>query len=184
MDTVPMNEAWIQTATGLKYPLLNPQPSDFNIRDIARALSHVCRFSGHCTEFYSVAQHSFLCSLMVDLPHRLDALMHDASEAYLGDVSRPLKHSPVMAGYRELEILTEQRIAEQFGLNFPFPPCVKEVDNRMLMTERRDLLGITHDGWQMDINTRPFDFTIEAWSCEKAEAEFLHRYHVLKERSC
>lgn len=173
-------EPWIQTASGRRYPLLDPQPSDFHIEDIAKALSHVCRFSGHCKTFYSVAQHSVLCSLFVgDSNQALAALLHDATEAYLADISSPLKHSYVMKEYRFLEKRTEKVLAERFGLPFPMPPCIKEVDNRMLLTERNNLLGEVLERWGVEIEAKPFDYVIEPWSSQRAEYEFLCRYETL-----
>lgn len=173
---------WIQTFTGHQYPLLHPSPSDILIEDIAHALSNVCRFSGHCRKFYSVAQHSFLCSLMVPTEFAMDALLHDASEAYLGDLSRPLKYSDYLVGYRRIEMLTEEAIAEKFCLEIPRPTCIKTVDNKMLVTERRDLVGITEAGWEMDIVATPYTFRIDAWPPEKAEKEFLWRFGKLNDR--
>jgi hypothetical protein len=109
------------------------------------------------------------------------ALLHDASEAYLADLTRPLKHSGLLEGYRDIERATEMTLAEGFGLEWPFPPEIKEVDNRMLLTERRDLMGITQDGWEMDIEAVPYNFRIDPWSPEKAEKEFLWRFGILND---
>lgn len=174
----PNEEAWIQTYTGKKYPLLNPKPEDICVEDIAHALSNVCRFSGHCREFYSVAQHSVLCSFWIHKSgFEFEALMHDSSEAYLTDISRPLKYSSAMVGYRELEAKTEKVLAEKFGIPYPKSELVKKVDDRMLSTENRDLRGSKVQLWGG--NVKPFNFIIEAWEPKKAEKAFIERYHQL-----
>ncbi len=74
--------SYIQTLSGKKFDYLNSTTDDVEIEDIANALSHICRFSGHLPEFYSVAQHSVLCSQIVPPDFAFEALMHDAAEAY------------------------------------------------------------------------------------------------------
>lgn len=105
----------IRTASGVKIDLENPQPQDIDICDIARGLSHCCRFAGQLPRFYSVAQHSTLVASLVDRPLRLAALLHDGSEAYMGDLSRNLKHSRFLVGYRVLEEKLQGVIQQRFG---------------------------------------------------------------------
>lgn len=100
----------LRTASGLQIDLEYLHPDHVKVSDIARALSCVCRFAGHVPTFYSVAQHAVLVSLLVPDPLRRAALHHDDSEAYLGDVSRNLKHSAYLDGYRVLERRTERTI--------------------------------------------------------------------------
>jgi 5'-deoxynucleotidase YfbR-like HD superfamily hydrolase len=113
--------------------------------------------------------------------------MHDASEAYLSDLSRPVKHSPELTGYRVAEQKLEVIIAEVFGLEFPYPPEVKTADNRMLYTERRDVL-IGHMEWTTDKqdvlgfegnDRQPYDFRITPWEPKEAEKVYLERFHNL-----
>src|ERR1700757_1336901 len=87
-----MNDAWIQTFSGKRFSLLEPQPDQICIEDIAHALSLQARFTGHVKYHYSVAQHCWYASQIVAPEFALEALMHDASEAYIGDMSRPMKH--------------------------------------------------------------------------------------------
>ena len=82
---------YIQTYNGKLFSLIDPQPEDVHIADIIESLSKQCRFVGHCKYFYSVAQHSVIVSNIVNEEERLAALMHDAVEAYIGDISKPLK---------------------------------------------------------------------------------------------
>ncbi|QKX44275.1 hypothetical protein HPE42_20935 [Escherichia coli] len=81
--------SYIQTLSGKKFDYLNSTTDDVEIEDIATALSHICRFSGHLPEFYSVAQHSVLCSQIVPPEFAFEALMHDAAEAYCRDIPAP-----------------------------------------------------------------------------------------------
>ena len=175
---------WFQTYTGKLFFPGDPRVEEICIEDIAHALSMVCRFAGHCREFYSVAQHSVLVSLTVPPSLALDGLLHDASEAYIHDITRPMKRLPGMAYYRELEHRTEMLIAERFGLTMPQPPEIKDADNRVLMTERRDLLTI-HRDWTW--RAEPLPERIAAWSPEMAEVAFLTRFEALtlpRKRSC
>ena len=104
-------KTWIQTHSGIAFDLLKPTPDMIVIDDIAHALSNLCRFTGH-SKFYSVAQHSRLASFMVSEQFALQALMHDASEAYLTDISAPLKALPCMAEYKKLEAKLEELAPE------------------------------------------------------------------------
>lgn len=165
---------WFQTHTGVQFYPIDPRPEDINITDIAHGLSHVCRFGGHTREFYSVAQHSVIVSQIVPSELALVGLLHDASEAYLGDMVRPLKLS--MPEYRRAEERLERVIAEVFGIAFPYPPEIKHADNVALMTERRDLLAV-HRAWSWKVE--PLAMPIVAWSPQLARRMFLARFKEL-----
>jgi hypothetical protein len=167
---------WFQTYTGKRFFPLAPVVEDICIEDIARALSMQCRFAGHVREFYSVAQHSVLVSLHVPAEHALWGLLHDAAEAYCQDVIRPVKHSPSMAPYRAIEERMEAAIAARFGLPYEMPACIKEADNRALMTERRDVLA-TQRAWSL--RAEPFPSRIIPQPPEVAEEQFLLRFREL-----
>ena len=169
------NKDWIQTYTGRRVYPLDPRPRDFNIYDIAHALSLQCRFTGHVHEFYCVAQHSYLASLLCDPEDALWGLLHDASEAYLSDIARPVKKQ--MDFYLECEARLTEAIAKKFGLKMPIPESVHKVDNRLLMTERRDLL-IPVKGWQK--YAEPYEARIEPWDAVKSEEAFLQRFTELR----
>lgn len=147
---------WMGMASGRVFWPLDPRANEVHIDDIAQALSNVCRFGGRSSEFYSVAQHSVWVARYVEQqwPGRpvlaLQALLHDAAEAYLGDVVRPLKPAMVVerAGNYELFALTEERvmdaIRERFGLpapDFIEKANIKLADDVALATEARDLMG-------------------------------------------
>lgn len=130
---------WILTHSGVKFDLINPRPEDVNIEDIAWALSNICRFAGHTSRFYSVAEHSVYMSRVVPPDMANYALFHDAAEAYTGDIIRPMKTKE--NSEREDKILSV--ILERFGILKPSSTMKAEVkiaDNRMLLTERLALL--------------------------------------------
>lgn len=137
----------ILTATGKHFNFLNPSPDEVCVEDIARALSNLCRFTGHCVDandifeasvFYSVAQHSVLVSRLVPPEHALKALFHDAEEAYLGDVSTPLKQ--LIPGYKELARKARIAVFTRLGFTLDMPPEIKNADLVALATEKRDLM--------------------------------------------
>lgn len=184
---------WIQTYTRRRFWPLDPRPADFAIEDIAHALSNLCRFTGHCRSFYSVAQHSVLVAWAVEAVARddrrlqLTALLHDAAEAYIGDINRPLKRQEGMSAYRAIEARIEAALAERFDLIHPMPAAVKDADNRLLVTEARDLLSGgplgkdgQADGWRhTPAEFPPLSFEIEPWSQERSETEFLRMFEQL-----
>lgn len=135
MSYVPKN--WMQTYTGKCFDLDNIDTNDYDIQDIAHALSMLCRFNGHCKRFYSVGEHLLRCSYLVAPGFEFEALMHDASEAYISDMPRPMKN--IMPLYKEMEKKVELAISSIYYLPKDMSAEVKEVDNRMVLTER-DLL--------------------------------------------
>ena len=169
---------WFQTYTGKQFHPMDPTVDEIDICDIARGLSMIARFNGHTLFHYSVAQHSLLVSENVPNAVRLEALLHDASEAYLGDMVRPLKRS--MPEYRAAEDRLERVIAERFGLIYPWPAEVKEADNRALMTERRDCLP-SHPGlaslWSQKATC--FSDVILPQTIVEMERDFLWRFAAL-----
>lgn len=162
---------WIQTYSGKQFWPIDPRPEDICMEDVAHALSLICRFSGHCRRFYSVAQHSVLVSELVEPEFALWGLLHDASEAYLSDIARPVK--PYLANYQELELGIEKCIAERFDLVWPMPAAVKKADSIMLATEARDLMKAPPADW--NFMEPPADFTVVPRPPEKAELMFLQR---------
>jgi hypothetical protein len=129
---------WMQTFTGRQFWPADPRPEDVTIHDIAHALSMQCRYAGHCTRFYSVAEHSVLVARSVPPEHRMWGLLHDASEAYLVDVPRPIK--PYLTGYADLETGVMRAICERYGLPPEMPKAVKDIDNRILVDEKQALM--------------------------------------------
>ena len=144
----------------------NPKSDQIDINDIAHALSHLCRFGGHSTEFYSVAQHSLYCA-QVALLKKLSqnevrwALLHDATEAYLVDVPRDVK--AMLKDYKPLEQKFSDVIAEKFGLSKEMPASVKTIDNEMLLTEAK-YFGYDIDSWELSQYYKPLDIIFEPTS--------------------
>lgn len=165
--------SWILTASGKHFDLIDPQPDMVEILDIASALSNICRFSGHCRLFYSVAQHSVIASQIVAPEFAAEALFHDASEAYLGDVTRPLKQ--LLPDYRQIEQRVEAVIRERFGLPAIQSDAVTEADRIMLATERRDLMPTDSTDWPILANIAPLDHRLMAVNSHRAKALFVTR---------
>lgn len=172
----------IRTSAGRSFNLLQPHTTPFGIDEIAHALSQLCRFTGHTRTHYSVAQHSVLVSYVVPDEFAMHGLMHDASEAFLGDVSSPLKQQ--LRAYRDIERTVEHAIAVRFGI----PPlrwtseanaAVKHADRVLLLTEQRDLMP-PGDGTERDWpDVEPLPWTIEPLPAFVAKALFLRRFEQL-----
>lgn len=164
----------LRTFSGQSVWPLDQDPGDIDLQDIAHALSLLCRFNGHVTRFYSVAQHSVLVSLAVPAELGLWALLHDASEAYLCDVPRPVKLLPEFQPYRDAEANLQGVINERFGLVGAMPAEVEVADNLLLAAEIRDLMpGLVDDHWRRRAGAWPLVVPIGP---ERAEAQFLARY--------
>ena len=165
---------WIQTFSGRKVYPLDLTPSMVCLEDIAHALSMKCRFTGHCDRFYSVAQHSILVASWIarDNPELMrDALMHDAAEYILPDVAGPIK--PFLPGFKELEHQVEKVIAKRFDLTFPRSPIIKHWDNVLVVTERAQLMkDVPALKWDVPAECLK-NYTIDCWSPEVAERNFL-----------
>jgi hypothetical protein len=184
---------FIRTFTGRKFWPLNPEPDELDIRDIAHALSMVCRFTGHVKRFYSVADHSLRVSKLAEKmalrgyclsfsylrttsarEMALWGLMHDASEAYLCDIPSPIKHASGLGElYREYERRLMNVIAERYELGIIEPLIVKKADRILLNTEMRDLMENADFGGE----TLPDEIT--PLIPEHAEALFLRRFEAL-----
>lgn len=177
MNDKPRLGDWIQVHSGGKFFPLDPHPEDIHIEDIAHALSHQCRFSGHVEKFYSVAEHSVRVSRVVPDIDAMWGLLHDASEAYLVDVPRPIK--PLLKGYKEIENAVMVAVSVRFGLSPEMPASVHHADNALLATEARDLMKRPLVPWE-GLNVPALDARIRPWSPEKAKASFLQRFSELR----
>jgi hypothetical protein len=167
---------WMQTVSGRQFWPFDPRPEEVRIGDIAHALSMQCRFAGHCLRFYSVAEHSVLLSRHVAPEHKLWALLHDASEAYLMDVPRPIK--PYLGGYREAEDGVMRAICTRFGLDPEMPQAVAEADTRLLMDEAEQNMERPDVPWEL--KAPPLGVKLQYWSPEQAKGEFLSMFLDLR----
>lgn len=166
----------IVTYTGRIIRPLDPDPDKLNIVDIAHALSNNCRFTGHVRTFYSVAEHSVRVAKILPARHKLWGLMHDASEAYLSDIARPIKMTPTFgAVYKEVEANLMEAIIQAFMLNPIMPKQVKVADNVLLAAEQRDLMP----RWRRHEGEFEYPETIVPWSPYTAKARFLNLYEEL-----
>ena len=164
----------------------DPDPEQLDIGDIARALANQCRFGGHCRVFYSVAQHSVIVSELVeerggDVEDVFAALMHDASEAYLGDMPHPLKHrSPLGAAFKDAEDHLEAALRQHFAIK-PDVPEIKRADRALLATERR---AFSDEAWHWPEleGVEPLDLELTAMSPDEAQRAFLARHETLDSR--
>ncbi|WP_411386959.1 phosphohydrolase [Pseudomonas sp. MPB03] len=164
---------WIFTHTGKRFDLFEPDADMIDPRDIAHSLAHLCRFNGHTREFYSVAQHSCLVADLVPAEHKLAALLHDATEAYLGDMTRPLKEW--MPYYRGFEDVIWGRVCERFGLEIDLPSSVHQADLIALATERRDLIPPDPATWDCLVGIEPAPERIRPWSPTEARLTYHQR---------
>lgn len=163
---------WMQTYTGIQFWPIDPRPEEIHLEDIAVALSRACRYAGHCERFYSVAEHSVLVSQVVPPEDALAGLLHDATEAYLVDIPRPIK--PFLVGYKEIENRLWTVIAERFGLSPDLPESVKIADNTVLLAEQKQILKPPPAPWC--VPGEPADVVIECWSPDEAEMAFVRRF--------
>lgn len=176
---------WIMTCTGRRVYVVDPRPEDYHIDDIAAGLGNICRYNGQipamnvlevCQTYYSVAQHSVTVAMMVPDGFKRAALLHDASEAYIGDVARPLKH--YLTEYQNIERSMMFAIYSKFGID-PYlidSKIVKAADNTVLMAEAKHL-GFDVTDWGipeletptevMDIIRRPMDAHVATLLFEK-----------------
>ena len=171
---------WMQTFGGRQFWPLDPRAKEVFIEDIAHGLSLQCRYAGHCLRFYSVAEHSvliarWLASQDYDTETCLWGLLHDAGEAYVLDMIRPLKRS--VPEFSEIELRVRNQVMKRFGLYLFEPFIVKEADNRILVDEKQQNMapGLA---WGID-SLEPLGVTLEFWSPEQAKAEFLQEFRNL-----
>lgn len=179
----------METYTGKLFHFTDPSLDMIDIVDIAHHLSMLCRFTGACHKFYSVAEHSVRVSRIVPRELKLEALLHDAHEAYTGDINTPLKSMlsmPVIGGIG-LTVAIDRLISEKYGiehsqLSFAL---VHEADRILLATEVRDLMAPTVKGaWdsaltdQLGFPYKPLADTIEPLTAKQAEIAFIMEFSL------
>lgn len=174
---------WIQTATGRQYPLLAAQPKHIHLLDIAEGLAKQSRFNGHTNSFYSVAQHSVF--VMDLLPDELKpyGLLHDAHEAYLGDIPSPIKYvleqKNAIGPWNRMRKIADAAIFQAFGLEPKIPKdavdLIHHADRVALATEKRDLMLPRQ--WPISLPD-PTAKIIRPWPWPKALEEFTAAFQI------
>ncbi len=191
---------WIQTHGRRRFNPIHPREADVSIYDVAHALSHECRFGGHASEFYSVAEHSINVADFLarsrgyeghewDDPLYVEAILHDAPEAYLRDLPKPVKASIWFWPYRVLERRIDRVVRARFDLPKRETPLVKWADSMMLWFEARRLMSPLLPGWgesvrgwdEIERRARSYAVSghapgIELLSSRDARAKFMSRF--------
>lgn len=165
---------WMQTFTGAQFWPLDPRPEEVRIEDIASALSKLCRYGGQCLRFYSVAEHCVHVANHAPEELKLAALLHDASEAYLCDIIRPIKSH--LTNYLEIEAALERVLAQRFGLAWPMSSEVKRLDTAILADERDQAMAPPPVAWSQTTEP-PLGVDLKFWEPPQAEFEFLRSFY-------
>lgn len=189
--------SWSQSYSGTQYWILDPLAEEVNLVDIVVGLANASRYRGQTQFFYSVLTHCVLVSRAVEKlalergwslaaakEASLEALLHDASEAYLGDVARPLKRTRTMKKYCKLEKVWEATIRERFSIRSSSQShaLVDECDKRIVLDEVKAIMR-DPDMWRRNgryLDLKPLDIEIPEWSIEDSQIEFYKRYYELR----
>lgn len=174
-------QPYIETSSGKKVHFLEPDPDSIDINDIAYALSHIPRFNGHTSQFVSVAEHCWSGARYIEHGLKLQMLLHDAAEAYLCDIPKPLKD--FLPDYRKIEDGMMKAIAAKFGFDYPLSSIVKYYDLVLLSNDAHWLLPSRGNGWSLwrDVK-RPIvspEFKPLCLDSATAKRVFLDLYHDL-----
>jgi hypothetical protein len=164
-----IEKRWMETLSGIRFYPLEAEVDKFSIKDIAHALSNICRWGGHTCYHFSVAQHAHIMSHLVSKENAMEALMHDATEAYLGDIPTPIKR--LFPEYLDIEDKLAKKLAVKYKYTYPYPAQVYKYDTVMKKIEH-DVLLLRKES--------PYCIKIERLSQEEAERLFLTRYNELK----
>lgn len=168
----------IQLYSGDEFNFHAPENCKFDIEDIARALSQICRFNGHCRGFYSVAQHSILVAENCSAENQLAGLLHDASEAFVCDLPSPFKR--MLPHYKEFEGQVMGLILERYELASVLPREVKFHDLCALKTEARDMQpNIDWSIWSFPPEVKEYPATITPWPPDFARRMFMDKFRHL-----
>ena len=169
--------------SGRYLDLADPRPEQFQFADVAGALAKICRFGAQCPYFYSVAEHSVICAAVANcdlapLECQRAVLLHDAAEAFLGDVVKPLKI--MLPEYHAIEKRMERVIQEKFSVDFEqWDREIKEIDHAVLIAERYALFGRDGVEWSGENEVRRLDVRPARWSWAQAQVKFAEKAQSL-----
>jgi hypothetical protein len=177
MDIDTLKAATVRGATimlfsGNYFDFERPNECQWTFEDIAHGLAMTCRFAGQSKRFYSVAEHSVYVSQLVPPELAWDALLHDAAEAFICDMAKPLKE--LLPDYKKIEKVVEAAIAERYGLIEPMPPEIKLADIQMLRAEQLQIMQ-NNDDWEWTFDVPEPDISIAALGPVEAKALFIAR---------
>jgi 5'-deoxynucleotidase YfbR-like HD superfamily hydrolase len=178
MNNSATTTPYVSTFSGNRFYPLEPRIDRVAIEDIAHGLAYQCRFNGQTREFYSVAQHSLIVASLVPPQLRLAALLHDAAEAYLGDMVKPLK--VLLPAFALIEDQVSAIIAAAFDIDFSDYGPIKRADLIALATEKRDLMPHSVERWAYLDDIRPLPERIVTMSPGQAKQEFLVEFARMK----
>lgn len=173
-----MSKPYVSTYLGNRFYPLEPRIDDVDIEDIAHGLAYQCRFNGQTSAFYSVAQHSLIVASLVPQELRFAALLHDAAEAYLGDMVKPLKM--LLPGFSEIEDNVSRIIGERFGVDLDHNPIIKQADLVALATEKRDLMPYSVEEWTCLVGVEPMAEAILTMAPDRAKQEFMREFERMR----
>jgi hypothetical protein len=169
-------DAWIETYTGRRFNVFEPDIRNINIMDIAHSLSMCTRFNGHLNQYYSVAEHSIYVSELVPKEFALAGLLHDASEAYLSDVPRPIKAMIPEIKLIENNVIT--LIFKKYGVT-EYSDIITYIDRSLCLTEAVQSNMNTYD-WiegSDDYDLQNITLSYLPWSI--AKQDFLNLFDKL-----
>lgn len=186
-DTTPEYDLWVPTLVGPFFPF-REEPGPVSLKDVARSLAHQTRWLGRTGALYSVGQHSVLCARMARTHYgasrevQFQCLVHDATEAFLGDIPSQVKRA--LPDYRALEEKVLAYLCKIWKVKTPFDPLVKIVDERMAKTEARDLGSklVKACGIEKFVepgSDGPFPETADPWSRDQVYVAWLGDFEIL-----
>lgn len=176
LDRRITDDSRIMLQSGRLFDLAHPETSEIAVTDIAHGLAHTCRYAGQCDGFFSVAEHSVLVSQVASRAG-IAALFHDAAEAFVGDMTRPLKC--LLPEYKAIEERIARAIFVQFGIPWPPPPEVKSADYSVMAAEQEVLMPVGTNEWLRDANVLPARVKIQRLVPAQAKEFFMQRYEEL-----
>ena len=173
-----MNAPYVSTFLGNRFFLTRPHIDDVAIGDIAHGLAYQCRFNGQTSAFYSVAQHSLMVMALAPPALHLQALLHDAAEAYLGDMVKPLKQ--LFPEFSVIEARVMEIIGQRFAVDLTkLDPAIKRADLIALATEKRDLMPYSTEAWSYLEGIEPLPGIIAPLGPQAAKEAFLAAFAAL-----